>query len=261
MTKIIRFVSAIAVFALFLPAVVSADNHEPPPPLTDVWFVVPKSGMDGEFLEAAKKHMAERKAMGESRDWSTFVPVIGKKMNVYQFRSCCFDWADQDGYEKERAEKGLVEAWTESVHQYVDHYHHYIEKTDWEHSHWPDGENTTVDLYGVTTRKWKENPGGGPSEARKKLSKMALENGWAESGHEWLWINRIGGPGELLLVFPFRDYAEMATPDPSFWDFMVEQTGSEEAAGAIYDQMNAGFVSSDFTVWKRVPELSTTSDV
>ncbi len=260
MTKITRLISVVAALGLMLPMAAFADSHEPPAPLTDVWFVVPKSGMGAEFFEAAEKHMADRKARGETREWSTFQPVIGHKLNVYQFRSCCFDWADQDAYEKERAEKGLPEAWNENVHQYVDHYHHYIEATDWENSHWPDGENTSVDLYGVTTRKWKENPGGGPSEARKKLSKMAKEDGWAESGHEWLWMNRIGGSGELMLVIPFRDYAEMAQPDPTFWEWLVEHMDSEDAAGAIVDQMNAGFVSSDYTVWQRVPELSTTSD-
>ncbi len=118
--------------AMVLPLGAFADQHEEaeqPAPLTDVWMIVPKAGMDAKFTEAAKKHMAFRAKAGESRTWMAFRPVIGKKLNIVHFRACCFDYADQDAYMVESEKLGLAADWNKNVDPYVDHYHHYLEKT------------------------------------------------------------------------------------------------------------------------------------
>ena len=255
---ILASLAAIAAFAM--PLAASADSHEEPGDLTDVWLVVPKQGMEAEFTEAATAHMALRKEQGEPRDWNAYRVAIGHNTRVVMFRHCCFDWADQDAYLADESLAAIGEDWNENVHPLVDHYHHYLEKMDREHSHWPDGESTEGPYYTATSWTWKMGAGPGPNEARKKLSKLGIENGWAEAGHSWLWLTRIGGEPTISVVWPSADYAGMASPDPSFYEFIAEQVGSEEEASALFTKFGSGLAKEDTTVWRHDPSLSTPSD-
>ena len=248
------------VAALLLPLGLPAASHEEQrAPLTEAWIVVPKPGMEGQFEEAVAAHMAFRDDAGDSRSWQTFTPVIGHNLNVYQFRACCFNWADQDAYVVEDREKSLGENWNANVHQYVDHYHHYLERNDWENSRWPE-DGADGPYYGVTTWTWKQGAGAGPGDAREKLSQMAIDGGWGEADNSWLWLQRIGGKPVLAIVSPFASYADMQPPEQSLFEFIAEQMDSEEEAGALFDQFGAGFADSDYTVWVHRPDLSAKSD-
>ncbi len=245
--------------ALVLPLGAVADQHEAaeqPPPLTDVWLLVPKRGMEAEFAAAAAKHMAFRVKAGETRSWMAFRPVIGENIAVVQYRSCCFDYADMDAYMAEGAKLGLDDDWNANVDPYVDHYHHYFDVNDWENSHWPDDSNGPY--YGVTSWKLKEDAGPGPEEARKKFSQMAKKEGWAEE-HNWLWLKTIGGKPRLAVVTSMENLADLAPEDENFFDFLTEKTGSAEDAMNLFMQFGSGFASSDFTVWMYDAAISTPS--
>lgn len=259
MKKVSFFIS---VAALLLPVGALADAHEEEvqPPLSDVWMVVPKHGMEAEFAEAAAAHMAFRAEAGESRQWQAFRVVLGHNMTPVQFRSCCFDWADLDAHAAEDAEKGLSENWNANVNQYVDHYHHYIERTDAENSHWPE-EGTDGPFYGVTTWSAKQGAGPGSGEARKKLSQMALENGWASDDNNWLWLTReAGGSPKLMIVSSYSNYADMEPPEQTFFEFVAEEMGSEEEASMVFQAFGSGYSDSDYSVWEHDTSLSTPSD-
>ncbi len=249
----------IAVFAaLILPSAVLADQHEGPQesgPLTDVWMMVPKPGMQAKFTEAAMKHMAFRAKAGESRQWLAFRPVIGDKLNVVQFRACCFDYADQDAYSLEDDKLGLSANWNANVDPYVDHYHHYLDVNDWENSYWPEGSDGPY--YGATSWTWKEGAGPEVDEIRKRFSQMAKTEGWGEAGHNWLWLDRIGGEPVIAVVTSFESYADMAPDKPNFFEFIAEKMGSVEEAGAMFAEFGSGFASSDYTVWMHDEDLST----
>lgn len=241
---------------LLLPlGVLAQEGEEPAGPLASVWFVVPKAGMQAEFSEAAAAEIIARKEAGETQEWQAYRAVVGDNLDAVQYRSCCFNWADQDAYEAEDLELGLGESWNENVGPYVDHYHHYFERFDWENSHWPD-TGTDGPLYGVTS--WTSHPGAGPGirEARIKLSRLAIDGGWASDENNWLWMTRIGGKPQLMIVSSFENYAAMEPPEQSFFEFVTEKLGAEEAA-AVFDQFNAGFKSSDYTVWMHDETLST----
>lgn len=247
----------IGVVALIAPLSLFADEAEEaaPPPLSEVWIVVPKTGMEGQFYEAVEADIKNREELGDTRDWLAYTVTIGHNFNAVQFRACCFNWADQDAYEADSEEKGLGDNWNENVHQYVDHYHRYFEYADWENSNWSEGENDGP-YYGVTT--WTVRQGAGPASiaARKKMSQVAIDGGWEG---QWLWLSRIGGRPETAIVSSYENYADMEPPEESFFDFMTEKLGAEEAA-AMFADFGSGYSDSDYTVWKFHPGMSATPD-
>ena len=258
MKKVSFWVSAAA---LLVPLGALADAHEEEaqPALSDVWFVIPKAGMEAEFMEAAAAEMAKRAEMGESRRWDAYGVAVGHNIRPIQYRSCCFEWADVDALVAEGEEKGLDDSWNENVGPYVDHYHHYMEAFDWENSHWPD-TGTDGPYFGVTSWKIKSGSGAAMESIRKQLSEMALENGWASDDNNWLWHSRIGGKPIQMIVSSYASYADMAPPEQSFFEFVAEQMGSEEEAAELFAAWGASFTGSDYTVWEHIPELSSAPD-
>ena len=253
-TNVLMIVMIVAL-ALAMPAGLLADEHETPKPLTDVWIVVPKQGMEDQFEAGLKAHIEARTEGGDSREWSVFTPVIGDNVNMYQIRSCCHDYADQDAYTGAESQQSFSAHWNENVHPHVDHYHHYLEVNDWKNSHMPEDAGP-FKYYGVTTWTWKENVGPGPEQAREEMSQIALKDGWASDGHYWLWLSRIGGKSKLMLVSAYENYADMAPDDPSFNKFMIDKMGSEEAVAALFDKFGSGFSGSSYTVWTEREDLA-----
>ena len=68
MRKISFITSLLATAMLVIPLGLYADHHEDErAPLSDVWLVMPKSGMAMQFEAAATTHMAFRSDAGDSR--------------------------------------------------------------------------------------------------------------------------------------------------------------------------------------------------
>jgi hypothetical protein len=96
--------------ALLMPMGLLAQEEgegEAPAPLTSVWFIVPKKGMEAEFAEAAAAEIVARAEKGESREWLAYRAVVGQSLDAIQYRACCFNWADQDAHESQDLELGL----------------------------------------------------------------------------------------------------------------------------------------------------------
>lgn len=261
MKKTSILVSLAGIAALLLSLSLTAQEEEAaeaPPPLSDVWMVVVNAGMAADFDAAMAAHMQFRKDAGESRDWQAYRVAVGHNMSPIQFRSCCFDWADLDAHEAENIDKGIGENFNANVAQYVEHYHHYIEETDWENSHWPD-DGTSGPYYGVTS--WKNKQGRGPAsnDAKEKLSQLGITGGWANDDNNWLWFSRIGGDSMTAIVSSYANYADMEEEDPTFFEFVAEELGAEEA-GATFGAFGNGFEDSDYTIWVLDESISTPAD-
>ena len=250
----------VGLLALLLSVSVFADGHaEAPGDISDVWIFKLKRGTETEFESAMKEHMAARKEMGESRTWYAYRAEVGHHPGLVMYRSAPMSYADHDAYlAEDRA--ALDESFGANIDPFVDHYHHYIESYDWENSHWPDDETTEGPLYTVIDRKWR--PGGGYASdmARERMSQIALNEGWAEKGHQWLWVERMGGEPVQSLVLPDANYAEMAPSDEEFGAWLTEQVGSEEEASNIFETWLSGFSAVSVTIWRHDPDLSTPSD-
>jgi hypothetical protein len=258
MKKTSIIVGMICSAALIVPLSVTSQEEEAPPgPLSDVWLIVPKAGMDVQFAEAVAAHMQFRVDAGEERTWQGYRVAVGHTLNVIQFRSCCFEWAGIDANEAEDVELDLSANWNENVDQYVDHYHHYLETADWENSHWPFPDDATAGpYYGVTSWTNKEGRGPASNRAREKLSELAKEHGWTDAGNEWLWLSREAGKPVTMIVSSHENYADMAPAEQGFFEFIAEKIGEEEA-GALFAAFGSGFTDSDYTIWVLDEDLST----
>jgi hypothetical protein len=252
MKKTSFITSLIGTAMLLIPLSLWAQDDRAP--LSDVWLIMPKQGMLSQFEAAAKAHMAFRQDAGETRNWSAYSVGLGSNPSLYMWRAGGLNYADQDAFIAEDQENGYGEHWFANVDQYVDHYHHYLERADYENSNcWP-ADLGQKPLYGVTTWTWKQGAGPGPGEARKQLSKIAMDGDWE---YNWLWLSRIGGEPQIMVVSPYDSFAGMEPPEQEFFEFIAEQLGSEEEAGKIFAEFSAGFTGSSYTVWSYRPDLST----
>lgn len=251
----------ICIASLALPVSVFAEENEEeaaPPALAEVWIIVPKTGMEAQFSEALAADKALRAKVGDSRSWQVYTVAFGDHFNSVQFRANFSNWGDQDAYEVEEEEKGFGASWDENVHQYVDHYHRHLESIDWENSHWPEGGGDGP-YYGVTTWIGKQGAGPASEAARKEISQIALNEGWASDENNWLWLNRETGKDITMIVSSFASYADMEPPEQSIFEFLTETKGAEKAA-ALFSDFGSGFSDSDYTIWVHNPELSADTE-
>jgi len=237
-----------------------ADEHEEDRgAISDVWIFAIKRGMEDEFTTAMKEHIAARKEMGEPRKWYGYRAEVGHHPGLIMYRSPSMSYADHDAYLASDFD-AISEVFNENIDPLVDHYHHYIDTYDWEHSHWPDDETTQGPLFTEVQRKWKPGNGYASTQARQRMSKIALNDGWAEKGYEWLWVDRTGGEPVQAIVFPRANYADMAPTGESFRAWLAEQVGSEEEADGIFKDWLSGFSATKVTIWRYDPAISTPSD-
>lgn len=257
MKKLSVITTLIGAMALTLPLSLLAEHHEEgaaAPSLSEVWIVMPKTGMEAEFEAALAADKAMRAKGKDARSWQVFNVVAGGNFGAVAFRACCFNWADQDAYEEQEEAKGFAAHWNENVHPYVARYQRHFETVDMENSHWPEGK-TNGPYYGVTTWTLKEGAGPASEAAREKMSKLALEEGWAKDDNNWLWLSRDTGKAKTMLVASYENYAAMQPPEQSFFEFANEKIGEEDAA-AMFSDFGSGFSSSEYTIWVRNDELS-----
>lgn len=257
----IKLICSLFLVTIVFPAVAAAQEaeEEQPPNLASVWVMTVKTGMFSQFMDAVADHMAFRKEKADSRAWQTFTPVLGDNIGkTVTFRYCCFDWADEDAYVTESMEKGFDGHWNANVDQFAEGYEHYLSAVDMENSHWSD-EAGPFAYFGVTS--WQIMPSKYPAfEAMKtEYSQMAKEHNWADGKLYWAWMSRIGGKSQEAIVSPFKDYADMADPEQTFREFVIENVGQEKA-DAMYAKFSGSLADEEHTVWRLVPELSMIED-
>jgi len=247
--------AAVSVFLLLSTAATFAQD-EPPGNLAETWVVHVDPANGQAFENAIKAHLALRKENEDPFNWSTFVNNTGE-LGAYYFRACCFSWADLDAYNSWANEHPQVQAhWDGNVHPHVAGYKHHFSEVDFENSHWPEAA-ADFRFVGVTT--WMIKPGGWQEfdAVKGEISQIAINKGWASDEHQWGWSSAVDGAQSMSLSIPFTNYADMTSPDPSFFEFLTEQLGSEEAAANKFAAMNDATEKSSYQIYMRRPDLST----
>lgn len=236
-----------------LPFTALADSHENPPNVASVWVMTP-NGDPAVFEAALKTHGEWRAENGDPRDWHIYTVEAGEDFGKYYVRYCCFHWADQDAYQQWAAESGALQAYNDSVAPLVGDVGHHFQVVDIENSNWAPGLEPA--LVGVTT--WTPNPAKSVQmgATMAQLSQLAKDKEWP---YNWAWFRSLGGEANLSVAVPYANFAAMAPPEKTFFEFAGEHMGEEEAA-AMFNQFNESFWDSEYTIYRLRPDLSMSSD-
>jgi hypothetical protein len=249
--------SVLAILFFAAPAVSVAQDS--PPPLSEMWMVVPKADHKTEFYESLARHKTFRSEQGDPRSWQVYTPLLGDELGRVAIRSCCFSWADQDTYREWGEKNEKVGAhFNEHVAPHVEKWEHYFETMNWKNSHWNEQDGTTK-FYAVTQFNVKAGHGAEFKAARDKILQIALNQGWATDDHLWLWATRIGGKPQESIIIPHENFASMNRDEDSFSGFLSEHMGAE-AAAELLQQFSASTWGSDFQIWEYQEKYSMSSD-
>jgi hypothetical protein len=252
-----KFVPGILALLFFmLPAVGAAEDS--PPPLAEMWIVTPKADHGTEFYKAIGEHMAFRSEHGDPREWQAYTPLLGDELSRLAIRYCCFNWADQDGYQEWEEQAEEINAhFNEHVAPHAEKWEHVFETMEWEHSHWPD-DSAQFNLFAITEFYVKPGEAAEFKAARNQILQIALNQGWATDDHAWLWASTIGGKPHQSIIIPHKNYASMDRGEESFSSFLAKHMGDEEAA-ALLKQFSSSTRGSNFQIWVRQEEYSMSS--
>ena len=254
-TKSRKFsLNLIASLLLLLPAIAAAADA--PPPLSEEWEFTIKEGQMQPFLAAVKEHVAVRREHNDPYEWNVYVARLGNDMNKVAIRHCCINWSDVDSYEKWSSDNPEVnQHWFETAAPHVEETYHFFEENDWANSHWNE-EAGPYRLFGVTEFKLKTGHSEDFDQARDKMSQIAINQGWTDNNRSWLWAQSIGGAPREFLVVPYKKWADLAGGDQSFFEFLTEHMGSEQAAGDLLKQFETSTRGSSFQVWEHLPSIT-----
>ncbi len=241
---------SLAIFPLVALAQAPSGN------LQDLWEISVKSGHKAEFEAAFRNYMAESKKADYPRELDVYTPDTGSVLGRYVVLSCCYSWADQDAYTAwHRQNRALLEMWDEEVAEHVESLKHYYYEMDFANSHWPDSD-TAPAMMGVTQFSLAPGKVAQFHAARAELSQIAINQGWASSGKQWTWSDRIGGEPAAFLVVPFANYTAMTPGEQQIGGFLAEKMGPEKAAG-LMDRITSSASSSSYGIWVHRPDLSS----
>jgi len=246
----------LAAVACFTPLLAIA---QAPPPLAEMWLMVPKAGQAKELTEALKQHMDFRSEQGDPWRWDAYTPLLGDDLDRVGVRSCCHNWADIDAYaDWSRGKPEVGEHFNKHVAPHVEKYAHYYDEIDWANSHWND-KGAAYKYFAVTEFALKPGHAAEFHAARDKMSQIAINQGWANGERSWLWATTIGGKPTVSVVVPHENFASMAESGEGFMDFLARNLGSQEAAAELLQQFSNATWGSDYQVWVHRGELSMAS--
>jgi len=240
----------ILICLLILPALSFAEEKQPTL-IADMWGVTPKAGHEAQLHAALKAHTKFREEKNDPRSWQILTPIVGKHMNSYIIRACCFEWSSQDAYAEWSKSSGVQKHWRETADPHVASYNHNFIETDAKNSHWP--ADTVVNYVGLTRYKVKNSSWKKLNKAISSLSSIAKDNKWP---HSWSWGYPVSGHTDMVLAIPFENYAAMAPLEENFFSFISKQLKSEKKAQKMFDGFTSSIESSHYTIYKHLKDLS-----
>lgn len=239
----------LALFAFLLNPLTLLAAEEKPPALVSMWAMDVKQGSEKDFEAAFKSHIKARQKAGDTRSWQVYTPHTGSHFNRYIIRYCCFKWADQDAYSKWADNSKIMSDWENGAGKHVERYEHHYSWVDMENSHWKD--DVSYQFVGVRTYYLK--PDSDVSDSVKEISDLAKAMKWDRS---WGWTYNVTGSNELNLAFPFKNFADMQPPEPSFGKLAEKHLGSEEKVDEIFDRFSQSYSKTKYNIYRHRPELS-----
>jgi hypothetical protein len=243
---------ALALAVTLLPGAVARAADEAPGKLTDTWIFWVKAGHQAAFEAGVKAHLAWRKSAGEPFTWNAYQPVVGDDLTHVVYRSGPHHWKDFDANNEWEAKTNSDAKYNEQVAPHLDKVEHYISELDTEHSSWTD--NPDYKYFGVTMAELEPGTYGQVNEVLATIHTAVVTQKWPRS-YSIAW--RIGGRGGMMIVSPFKSFADMADPETPFLKVLGTALGSEDAAKAVFQRFGKSLESERYTVYMARPDLST----
>jgi hypothetical protein len=240
-----------ALFAL-VPLLAIAQDTPPANAVASSWYMWPKTGHAEQFEKAISGYAAWRKRNGESFDWQVFQPVAGDDMAHYVVRSGGHAWADFDANRRWEIEARADAAFWSQVGPHVDRYSHYLTQDEDDLSYW--NATDPFPMYEVTTLQLGPGQYGNFRRAVSRAREAAKAQKWKAN---WGMSAVTGGGDDMILVLPYRSYAEMAGPSPSFIEMMASQLGGQAKAAEALAAIQSAIHGSSTTVYVHREDLST----
>lgn len=229
-----------------------AAAQESPGHVATTWTVWSKPGHTAEFEEAIKAHAAWRKQAGDPMHWSIYSPVSGDDFDHLVIRSGDHHWADFDTEEAWALKAGAEKAFYDQVGAHVAKVSHSFGEDDLEHSHWK--EDASYRYFGVNSMRFSPGASGDFYDALKSVTAAAKAGEWPRS---WAIVRQIGGGDDIVVVWPYRSYADMQRIEPGFDAVLAKHLGSEEEAKDVFKRLGSAIESSNYTIYVHRPDLST----
>lgn len=207
------------------------------------------------FMAAIKEHTAFRMENGDPRSWQVYTPTLGDDLQRVVIRGCCYEWKDMDSYDAWSQENpAFMQNWRETAGPFMKSYGHEFHVIDWDNSHWG-ADDGPFRFVAVTTYHIKPSHVTQFEEARRTVSQIALDQGWANDDRVWLWSSSVGGGTEYSLVIPHANYADMDLDDSAFAAFLTGKLG-EDRAREVMSNFMSSIEKTEFQLWEHHPDLS-----
>lgn len=219
----IRALLALAVPILLVLATVSPSQAQDT--FARHYVVTPRDGMVAQFEAALKSHVQWRIANNDPWTWGVSTVEVGDNLGDYWISSFNHAWADFDAYDSGFGPQGLVH-WNATVAPLVESASSSISTTNQTLSNMaPEG----TPLAFVTISVFHIRPGREAqfNQAVATANEVLRQH---EYGAHYVWSTPVigGGPGpRMSLVALHQNWADMAEPDPSFEDIMMQAMGED----------------------------------
>jgi hypothetical protein len=225
--KILIMVMALALVCVMSPVV--AQDKEENDGLARVVLITAKEGQNKALEEAIAKyhHFMGNKKGAWRYQWYSI--ETGPNTGKYIARSGGHNWADFDAEHDWDEEAG--KKFVSLVQPFIENAVVSITKNDDEVGIWPESMEG-YEYYSVTN--WYSKPGKGKAfnDGLKKIDAALKEGGWP---NYYAFTSPVSGGvgGQMTIVSPSKNFADMAPKEPTFYDVMNKAMGEEESAAFL----------------------------
>jgi len=252
--KKLLILALIVSFALgFAGLMWAQEKTEKPPNVIIIYYFKAKAGMAQQFEDAMKAHLEWLVKAECPWPWNTWRVITGDRYGEYLVTSAYHTWADFDEYEKFFSKQ--VMNFQLNAAPLIESVECIIDETDFENFRIPiPMDFDIIALLELYRYDIKPTLIADFNEVKRKIHKAVVE---ADFPVYYSWeIVRSGGtvPAAYLIIF-HRNWADMASPEKSLAQVLVEAYGAEEAR-ALFDKFYNSVSKVESSLHKYLPHLS-----
>jgi len=212
-----------------------------------------KPGMDAQWMEGAKKHIAWHRQQKDSWAWTGFFVETGKNTGMYGWISQGHTWADLDAYDAKMS-AGDGENAMATTGPYEQSYTSGVSVAMTDVSH-PAPAGSPVALVNVTHYTIH------PAKRMQFLDAIRTAHNALQKGGftgSYAWSEQVSGADGMVITVtsPMKGWADMAD-DPAFERIMTAQLGAEGMAKLFASFFDAVANVESWTA-RILPDLSYT---